>query len=82
MADGHEGDAQLLGGVVHDLFRLERHAAGALVEDGEARAVVEEAGHGDALLHAARHDVAPLGLGVPAALVLVHLENVLERQRA
>lgn len=79
VADGHEGDAQGLCVVVHDLFGLEGDAAGALVEDGVLGAVVEEAGHGDALLEAAGKDVAPLRLGIPA--LVVEIDEVLEAQK-
>ena len=71
MADSHEGNAQLLGRIVHDLLRLERDAARALVENGVLGLVVEEPGHGHALLKAARKDVPPLRLGVPALVVQV-----------
>ena len=79
VADRHQRDAQGLGVIVHDLFRLEGDAARALVEDGVLGAVVEEASHGDALLQAAREHVAPLGLGVPPFVVQVHEVRQVER---
>lgn len=79
VADRHQRDAQGLGVVVHDLFRLERDAARALVEDGVLGAVVEEARHGDALLQAAREHVAPLSFGVPPFVIQVHEVRQVER---
>lgn len=72
VGDGHERDAQALGVLVHDAFHVERHGARALVQDGEAWAVVEAAGHGNALLEPSGKHVAPLGLGVPALRVQGH----------
>lgn len=69
VADGHEGDAEGLGVVVHDFLGVEGDAAGALVEDGVAGAVVEEASHGDALLETAGKNVPPLGFGIPTLVV-------------
>ncbi|KAJ6441863.1 Hsp70 family chaperone [Purpureocillium lavendulum] len=78
VADRHEGDAKGLCIVVHDLLRLERDAARALVENGILRAVIEEARHGNTLLQAAREDVAPLCFGIPA--FVVELYQVLEAE--
>jgi len=76
MGDRHQGNTQSLGIVVHDLLRLERDGRGTLVQDSVPWLVVEETGHGDALLEAAGQDITPLGLGVPA--FGVQLEKVLE----
>lgn len=76
MADGHESDSYSLGVVVHDLFGLQSDTASALVENGVLGAVVEEPGHGDALLQTAGEGVAPLGFGIPA--FRVHVDEVLE----
>ncbi len=65
--DRHERDAERLGRLVHGLFDLERHRRRALVQDRVPGRVVEEAGHGDALLQADGEGGAPLVLGVPAA---------------
>lgn len=78
MADRHEGDAEGLGVVVHDLFSIEGDAAGAFVKDGVAWAVVEETGHGDALLETAGEDIAPLSFGIPA--FVVEFDEVLEAE--
>lgn len=79
VADRHQSNTERLGIVVHDLFRLEGDAARALVENGVLGAVVEEAGHGDALLQAAGEHVAPLGLGVPA--LVVQVDEVVEAEQ-
>lgn len=76
MRHRHERDAQCLGIVIHDLLRFKCHAARALIQDGIAGLMVEQPGHGDALLEAARQNIAPLGLGVPP--FRVELEQVLE----
>lgn len=76
MTDSHEGDAKGLGVIVHDLFGIESDAAGAFVEDGVSWAVVEETGHGYALLETAGENVTPLSFGVPA--FVVELDEVLE----
>lgn len=81
VADGHEGDAEGLGVLVHDAFGIEGDAAGAFVEDGVPGTVVEEAGHGDALLETAGEDVAPLGFGIPGGF-WVEVEEVLEVEEA
>lgn len=67
VGDGHERHAERFRRVVHGAFDLERDGRGALVQDGVAGRVVEEAGHGDALLKARREGRGPLVLGVPAA---------------
>ena len=50
--DRHQRHAERLRGLVHALFHLERDGRGALVQDCVSGAVVEEAGHGEALLQA------------------------------
>ena len=80
MTNRHEGNPQRLGILIHDLFRLKRHGAGALIQDGISRTMVEQPRHGDALLQAAREDIAPLCLGVPA--LGVELDEVLEVEDA
>ncbi len=67
MADRHQRHPKRLRCLVHLPFDLERHAAGAFVQDGVLWRVVEEARHGDALLEADGEDVAPFVFGVPAA---------------
>jgi hypothetical protein len=80
VTDSHQGDAQRLGILVHDLLHVERHTAGALVQDGVPRLMVKETGHGDALLETTGEDVTPLGFGVPA--FGVELEDILEVEDA
>lgn len=67
MTHRHQRHPQPLRRLVHLFFDLQRHAAGAFVENGVARRVVEESRHGDALLQADGEDVAPLVRGVPAS---------------
>lgn len=69
---GHceEGDVQFLGLVVE--LRLDVHAdsAGAFVQNGEERPVVEEPRHCHALFFSARKDVCPIVDRIETALAI------------
>ena len=71
MTDRHEGNAQRLGVVIHDLFGFEGDAAGALVENGILGPMVEQARHGDLLLQSTGENIAPFGFGIPSFIVEV-----------
>lgn len=66
VGDSHEGDAEPLGRLVHGPFDLERDGRGALVQDGVPGRVVEEAGHGEALLEADGEGRAPVVVAAAA----------------
>ena len=70
VADGEERDLELARLRVQDVLDVQRYGAGALVQDGELGLVVEETGHGDALLLASRQDLGPVVDGVVAAFSL------------
>ncbi len=67
MAHRHQRHAERLCRLVHGALHLERDGRGALVQDRVPGRVVEEAGHGDALLEADGQREGPVVLGVEAA---------------
>ena len=66
MRHRHQRHAQTLGRVVHGFFNLQCHGRRALVQNRVLGRVVEEPGHGDALLQADGERRRPFVLGVPA----------------
>mmetsp|Transcript_17651 Transcript_17651/g.68515 ORF Transcript_17651/g.68515 Transcript_17651/m.68515 type:complete len:586 (+) Transcript_17651:2604-4361(+) len=76
VGDREDGDVQLLAVLVDHALRVDRHRARALVQNAKFGLVVEETGHGDALLLAAREDVLPLAHGVPSALAADEIGKV------
>lgn len=71
MCDGKQSDAQLLSLVVQFRLDVHTHRAGALVQNGEQRPVVEQPRHGHALLLAAGEHVSPLVDRIETALSIL-----------